>query len=225
MKFFTYPSEILSFYEIVMLKLIVFDCDGVMFDSRNANRTYYNFLLNHFDCLSMNEKEADFVHMHSVVDSVRYIFRNNEKIALEEVHKFRLETGYEPFLKYMAMEPDLVDFLKKVVKKYSLAISTNRSNTMMPLLKSFELEMYFGKVMTASNAPRPKPAPDGLIEILKHYNCKPEEAIFIGDSVVDEQHAASCNVDLIAFKNRALNGRFHVSSFLEILHLPPLKEK
>ncbi len=207
-----------------MLKLIVFDCDGVMFDSRNANCTYYNFLLNHFGCRSMNEKEADFVHIHSVVDSVRYIFRNNEKITLDEVHTFRLETGYGPFLKYMAMEPDLIDFLKTVVKKYSLAISTNRSNTMVPLLKSFELETYFGKVMTAGNASRPKPAPDALLEILKHYQYDPGEAIFIGDSVVDEQHAASCNVDLIAFRNRALNGRFHVSSFMEILELPLLKE-
>ncbi len=207
-----------------MLKLIVFDCDGVMFDSRNANHTYYNFLLDHFGCPGMNKKEADFVHMHSVIDSVRYIFRNNENISLEEVHQFRLETGYGPFLKYMAIEPDLIDFLKTVVKKYSLAISTNRSNTMMPLLKSFDLETYFGKVMTAANAPRPKPAPDALLEILEHYSCKPEEALFIGDSVVDEQHAGACNVDLIAFRNRSLNSRFHVSSFMEILELPPLRE-
>jgi len=207
-----------------MLKLIVFDCDGVMFDSKKANHTYYNFLLNQFGCQPMNEEEADFVHMHSVADSVQHIFRNYEKISLEKVHQLRLETGYKPFLKYMSIEPDLIDFLKIVAKKFSLAISTNRSNTMEPLLKSYELEAYFGKVMTAGNAPRPKPAPDALLEILEHYNCDPEEALFIGDSVIDEQHAASCNVDLIAFRNGALNGRFHVSSFMEILDLPPLRE-
>jgi phosphoglycolate phosphatase len=207
-----------------MLKLIVFDCDGVMFDSKKANRTYYNFLLNHFGCRTMNEKEAEFVHMHSVTNSINHIFARHKEIPLEDVHQLRLETGYAPFLKYMSIEPDLIDFLKTVVKQYSLAISTNRSDTMGPLLKSFELEKYFGKVMTASNAPRPKPAPDALLEILEHYNCTPEEAIFIGDSLVDEQHAASCNVDLIAFRNQSLNSRFHVSSFMEILKLPPLRE-
>lgn len=94
---------------------------------------------------------------------------------------------------------------------------------MVPLLKSSKLELYFGKVMTAGDVSHPKPAPDALLEILKHYDCDPEDAIFIGDSVVDEQHAASCKVDLIAFKNRELNSRFQVSSFMEILKLPPLR--
>ena len=208
-----------------MLKLIVFDCDGVMFDSKNANRTYYNFLLNHFGLPEMNEEELDFVHMSSVADSIQHIFRNSHAISLEKVDQLRAQTGYKPFLKYMSIEPDLIYFLKIVSKKYSLAISTNRSDTMGPLLKSYELESYFGKVMTAGNAPRPKPAPDALMEILKHYDCDPVEALFIGDTIVDEQHAASCNVDLIAFRNSALNGRYHVSSFMEILGLPPLKER
>ena len=207
-----------------MLKLIVFDCDGVMFDSKNANRMYYNFLLAQFGFGEMNENEVDFVHMHSVDESIKYIFRNYQDILLDKVHQFRRTTGYTPFLKHMTIEPDLVDFLKVTVQKYSLAISTNRTNTMIPLLQSYGLEGYFGKVMTADIAPRPKPAPDALLEILSYYNCDPGDTLFIGDSVIDEQHAASCNVDLIAFKNRTLNSRFHVSSFMEILQLPPLKE-
>jgi len=206
-----------------MLKLIVFDCDGVMFDSRNANRMYYNFLLNRFGCRDMAEEEVDFIHMHSVNDSIKYLFRNYQEISLEKVHRIRSETDYEPFLKHMTIAPDLIDFLKITEKKYSLAISTNRTNTMIPLLKSYGLESYFGKVMTATNATRPKPAPDALLEILKYYNCNPEEAIFIGDSIIDEQHAAACDVDLIAFKNRKLKSRFHVSSFMEILELAPLR--
>ncbi len=207
-----------------MLKLIVFDCDGVMFDSRNANRMYYNFLLSHFGYPEMAEEEVDFIHMHSVDDSIRYLFRNYQDFQLEKVHQLRHDTGYDPFLKHMTIAPDLVDFLKIVEKKYSLAISTNRTNTMIPLLQSYGLESYFGKIMTAENATRPKPAPDGLLEILDYYDCNPGDAIFIGDSIIDEQHASSCSVDLIAFKNRALNGRFHVSSFMEILDLAPLRD-
>ncbi|MBW2658738.1 MAG: HAD family hydrolase [Deltaproteobacteria bacterium] len=207
-----------------MLKLIVFDCDGVMFDSKNANRKYYNFLLNHFGIKEMKEDDVDFVHIHSVNESIEHIFRNHPEVSLEEIHQLRAETGYAPFLKYMAMEPDLIDFLETVRQNYSLAISTNRTDTMIPLLHSYKLEHFFGKVMTAANAPRPKPAPDALLEILTYYNCRPEDTLFIGDSVIDEQHAASCNVDLIAFRNRELNGRYHVSSFMEILKLPPFKD-
>jgi HAD superfamily hydrolase (TIGR01509 family) len=118
------------------------------------------------------------------------------------------------------MEPDLIEFLEITGKKYNLAISTNRTNTMEPLLESFNIRDYFDKVVTAGTAKRPKPAPDGMLEILEHFGCQPNEAIFIGDSIVDQQHAASSKVPLIAFRNRDLTAQYHVRSFLEILLLP-----
>lgn len=203
-----------------MLKLIVFDCDGVMFDSKAANVAFYNELLSHFGCPLMDEEEVDFVHMNSVSLSIAHIFRHTPEIDLEQVDEYRTSIGYGPFLKYMKMEPDLVEFLETTVKDYKLAISTNRTNTMIPLLQSYNIEHYFSKVVTAATAKRPKPAPDGLLEILEYFSCTPEEAIFIGDSVFDEQHAKGCGVDLISFRNKDLNAAYHVDSFMEILQLP-----
>ncbi len=208
-----------------MLKLIVFDCDGVMFDSKNANCAFYNHLLTHFGHPPMLDDELDFVHMSSVTDSVQHIFRHYTTPSLEEVHGYRGVCSYDSFLQYMVMEADLVDFLEKTRKKYHLAISTNRTNTMLPLLESYNLEDFFEKVVTAATATRPKPAPDGLIEILEHFQCIPEEAIFIGDSIIDEQHAKACDVPLIAFKSDSLQADYHVRSFTEILNLPPFTEQ
>lgn len=199
------------------LKLIVFDCDGVMFDSKAANCRYYNYLLNHFGLPDMSTEEEDFVHMHSVIDSIQHIFRHYDEPGFEDIDAFRKQGDYTPFLPYMEIAPDLIDFLEQVSPRYHLAISTNRTNTMVPLLQTYKIEHYFGKVVTAATAKRPKPAPDGLLEILTHFQCQPAEAVFIGDSVLDEQHAHSCGVDLIAFKNPKLNARYHVKSFTEIL--------
>lgn len=205
------------------LKLIVFDCDGVMFDSRKANCMYYNHLLSHFALPQMSVSEEEYVHIHSVTDSVQHIFRHYREPALEEVHIFRRQGDYSSFLPYMEMEPDLMEFLNKVKTSYHLAISTNRTNTMIPLLRRYNLEEYFGKVMTADTATRPKPAPDALLEILTHFDCQPEESIYIGDSIIDEQHAAACNVPLIAFKNPTLRAKYHVRCFMDILKLPPFQ--
>lgn len=204
-----------------MLRLIVFDCDGVMFDSKKSNTMYYNYLLAQFGLPPMNSDEEDFVHMNNVSESINHIFRHYRQPSPEEVHAFRRQTKYDPFLQYMEIEPDLRAFLEITSPKYHLAISTNRTNTMIPLLQRYGLEKYFGIVMTAETAARPKPAPDGLIAILDHFGCQPEEAVFIGDSTIDEQHAAAGKVSLIAFRNPALQARYHVQSFLEILELPP----
>jgi HAD superfamily hydrolase (TIGR01509 family) len=206
-----------------MLKLIVFDCDGVMFDSKEANINYYNHLLEHFSLTPMNEQEIEFVHMSSVADSIQHIFGKAPDIPIGHIRQYQAEIGYGPFLQYMRMEPDLIEFLEYVRPSFKLAISTNRSDTMIPLLHEHKLESYFDKVVTALTVKNPKPAPDGLLEILEHFKCHPSETIFIGDSIFDEQQATACQVDLIAFKNRQLNSTFHVSSFMEILDLKPFK--
>ncbi len=205
------------------LKLIVFDCDGVMFDSKFANQTYYNYLLQHYSYPVMDKKELEFVHMHNVTESIRHIFRHYPEQNLQDVERLREETGYAPFLKYMKMEEDLIPFLNICSPRYQLAISTNRTNTMAPILDIFNLRNYFTKVMTAENAKRPKPAPDALLEILDFYNCHAEEAIYIGDSIIDREHSAASGVRLIAFKNENLSAEYHVSSFLDILKLEPFQ--
>lgn len=206
-----------------MLKLIVFDCDGVMFDSKPANIAYYNSLLNHFSLPAMDDSEEEFVHMNSVTESVKHIFRHYQQPTIARVNEVRQQISYDPFLKYMRIEPDLIEFLELTHTKYHLAISTNRTNTMLPLLDAYGLKQYFAKVVTAHTATRPKPAPDGLLEILDHFGCTAEQAIFIGDSTIDEQHAASCDVPLVAFKSPRLHAAYHVTCFMELFNLPPFK--
>ena len=207
-----------------MLKLVVFDCDGVMFDSCEANRGYYNHLLEHFGCPLMDAEELHYVHIHNVADSICHIFRRHEQINMEAVNSYARTLDYTPYLRYMIMAPDLKDFLRRITPHCHRAVSTNRTNTMELILDMFGLRKHFEIVMTAANAPKPKPAPDALHVILDHFKLKPNEAVFIGDSTVDRDHCAAAGMDLIAFKNAALEARWHVNSFMEVLNLPPFAE-
>lgn len=201
------------------LKLVIFDCDGVMFDSREANRVYYNQLLAHFGHPPMDAGELDYVHVHHVMASVGHIFRHYpDEIAA--AHAFRQELDYTPFLQYMLMEPDLREFLAFLRPGRKTAISTNRTTTMPAILQLFELAPLFDKVVTALDVSRPKPDPEALHQILGHFGLEAGEAIYIGDSVVDEEHARAAGMRLIAFKNPALAADYHVECFMEIAKLP-----
>ena len=204
-----------------MLKLVVFDCDGVMFSSLEANRVYYNHLLKTFGCSEMDEGELQYVHTQNVTNSVQHIFRNHTHINMDEVTRYRTSLDYAQFLKHMIMEPDLLEFLQVIKPSYRTAISTNRTNTMDMILDSFALRPWFDMVVTASDTPRPKPAPDALHMILDNFQVTPDEVIFIGDSTVDRDHCAGVGIDLIGFKNPALEAKYHVESFMDILQLPP----
>jgi HAD superfamily hydrolase (TIGR01509 family) len=201
------------------LKLVIFDCDGVMFDSKEANRQYYNMLLKEFGRPDMSEEEVDYVHTHNVLDSVSFIFRNHPDPE-DEVNRFREKQDYTPYLNHMIMEPDLKEFLRYLRPEHHTAISTNRAATMPAVLKMFELEEYFDKVVTSLDVERPKPHREALVKILDHFGLNAQEAVYIGDSMVDREHSAGVDMRLIAFKNPNLNAEYHVNSFMEITSLP-----
>ncbi|GBE12777.1 fructose-1-P/6-phosphogluconate phosphatase [bacterium BMS3Bbin14] len=207
-----------------MLKLVIFDCDGVLFDSREANRAYYNHLLSRFGCPPMDEEELEYVHTHNVTASVAHIFRRHHQVDRAVVDRFRTELDYSPFLNSMIMAPDLLEFLRLIKPRYHTAISTNRTTTMPMILDIFKLRPWFEQVVTALDTPRPKPAPDGLHMILNHFGVTVGEAIYIGDSEVDREHTAGLGMELIAFRNPGLAAEYHVDRFMAIPGLQPFRQ-
>ncbi len=77
-------------------KVIAFDCDGVLFDTAESNRAYYNTLLNQLGMPDMTEEQFGFVHMHTVQESLAYLFQ--DKQALQQAQTIKKEMSYTPFV-------------------------------------------------------------------------------------------------------------------------------
>jgi len=196
------------------VRAVIFDCDGVMFDSMKANEAYYNHILTHFGKPEMSKEECGYVHMNTAKQSVTYLFRNDPK--LEDALAYRHDMSYLPFIPVMEMEPYLKEFLEYLRPTYKTAIATNRSDTMPAVLKDHGLEGCFDLVVTCLDVEHPKPDPESLIKILHHFGLSPEEAIYIGDSQIDEMTAHAAGVPLVGYKNPRLSAVFHVRHFKEV---------
>ncbi len=199
------------------IKLVAFDCDGVMFDTEKANRFYYSDILQHFGRPAITEEQFGFVHMHTVNESMAYLFPDEN--LLEAAHAFRKTLGYRKYLGYHTMEPQLVSLLEKLRPQIKTAVATNRTDTMDKLLAEFNLDGYFDLVVTSSDVKRPKPHPDALLKILDHFGLAPHQAIYIGDSRVDELAAKAANIPLAAYRNRDLTADYYIDSLGEIAKL------
>ena len=199
---------------MAQVQLVIFDCDGVMFDSRGANEAYYNHILIHFKKPPMNREQADYVHMHTADQSVAYLFRDDPRV--EQALAYRHEISYHPFIPAMRMEPYLMAFLEYLRPQHKTAISTNRSDTMHRVLLEHGLEGYFDLVVSSLDVKRPKPDPESLLKILGHFDLAPHEAICIGDSKIDELAARAARIPLVAYKNSRLSAAFAVEHFKEI---------
>ncbi len=194
-----------------MIKLVAFDCDGVLFDSRQANIAFYNAILGHFGQPRLNPEAEDYVHSHTVFASLEYIFQGYG--PLDDVFAFYRTLDYQPFIPMMVEEPHLREFLGYLRPGFFTALATNRTATTGSVLSYHGLTADFDLVVSAQDVSRPKPHPESFQRILRHFKLTPREAIYIGDSEVDENFAANAGVDLVAYRNPRLNAAHHLDSF------------
>jgi len=193
------------------LRLVIFDCDGVLFDSRESNRAFYNQLLSERGKSRLTEEGLSYVHMHTVFEAVDYLFP--EPGEREAVHAFRQSIDPEPFIHLMVEEPGLREFLDYLRPGVKTAIATNRTTTIRQVLSLHGLSEFFDLVVSALDVAHPKPHPESLNKILVHFQVRPDEAVYIGDSVVDAEAARRAGIPLIAYKNPQLEADLHVESF------------
>ncbi len=199
------------------ISAVIFDCDGVMFDSRQANVNYYNSLLAHFNLGPMNKDEEAFVHMHTAGESVRHIFRRTPLV--EEAQEFRREVDYSPFIKDMIMEPGLKELLRDLKPQFGLAVATNRSNTIGDVLELNGLKEFFDIVVSSLDVQNPKPHPESIFKILDRFQISPEQSVYVGDSPVDYETARASGVHFFSYKNKALEADYHVDYLMDIASL------
>lgn len=196
------------------IRAVIFDCDGVMFDTREANAAYYNAILARFDRPPLTDAQFRFVHMHTVDESLAHLFDDKEVLAAARA--YRREVSYLPFFGRMRMEPDLRDLLDWLRPTYRTAIATNRTDTMNRVLEVHGLTDAFDLVVCASDVPRPKPFPDALCRICETFSLAPDQALYIGDSQVDEQAARAAGMPFVAYADPSLDADFRVDRLSEV---------
>lgn len=196
-----------------MLKLVGFDCDGVLFDSRQANIAFYNAILDRFGQPRLTEQATDYVHSHTFRESLDYIFQDFPDI--DAVLEYCRTLDYQPFIPMMQEEPHLREFLHYLRPAFKTALATNRTTTTHVVLEQHRLADQFDLVVCALDVSRPKPHPESFWRILEHFGLRPDQVIYIGDSLVDEEFAANAGVPLIAFRNPNLKAAYHLESFAQ----------
>ena len=196
------------------ISAVIFDCDGVMFDSRQANINYYNHILEHFNLPPMTEDEVSFVHMNTADESVRHIFKGTPYTA--QAQEYKKEVDYTPFINDMIIDPELKDLLRGLRPNFGLAVATNRSTTIGKVLEWNGLDQYFDMVVSSLDVKNPKPHPEPLLKILDFFGIDPLESLYVGDSLIDYQTARAAGVPFIACKNKELEADYHVDSLMDI---------
>jgi phosphoglycolate phosphatase len=197
---------------------VIYDCDGVLFDSIEANMRLYNDLCSAVGRIPLKEEEIEYVHTHTVYEAIHFIFGEDnelEKRALESLKQVDLRE----YIVYLKMEPHLLQMLN-LLKANGIprAINTNRTTSMKYIMERFHLGPFFDMVVTALDVTHPKPHPESIEKIVQKLDLNKEETVFIGDSEVDQQTAKSSGIKFISYKNREIANDAFIEDHLDLLN-------
>ncbi len=200
------------------IRCVIYDCDGVLFDSIEANMRLYNDLCSAVGRVPLKEEEIKYVHTHTVYEAVHFIFGEEdglEKRALESLKQIDLRE----YVVYLKMEPHLFHILNLLKTSGILrVINTNRTTSMKHIMERFHLEPFFDMVVTALDVTHPKPHPESIEKIIQTLNLNKKETVFVGDSEVDQQTAQSSGIKFISYKNREIANDAFIEDHLDLLN-------
>jgi phosphoglycolate phosphatase len=203
----------------VKIRCVIYDCDGVLFDSIGANEKLYNDLAASAGRLPLTREELTFVHCHTVFESVRFMSGNDNGLQ-EKALALLKQVDFKKYIDFLKMEPYLIETLTLLKEKgIRRVVNTNRTTTMPHIMERFGLRPYFDMVVTALDVKNPKPHRESVDKIVDAFNLDRKEVVFVGDSEVDQQAAEAAGVKFIAYKNRELAGTASINDHRDVLRL------
>jgi phosphoglycolate phosphatase len=201
------------------IECVIYDCDGVLFDSLDANNRLYNRIAAASGRGELTRDELDYCHTHTVYEAIRRLFPSDaeaEKKALEILRGI----DFRDFVVFLKMEPHLIETLTALKERgIKRAICTNRTTSMKFIMEKFGLSPYFDMVVTALDVKHPKPHPESAEKILEALKTGNDAALFLGDSEVDKETAMTAGIRFIAYKNEAIAETGNINDHLDLLEL------
>ncbi len=201
------------------VRCVIYDCDGVLFDSLDANKRLYNDLCAASGRPPVNEEELRYVHCHTVFEAVHFMFGQDDGLE-KKAQEWLKQVDFRNYIPFLKMEPHLLEALT-ALKEHGIlrAINTNRTTSMPFVMERFGLRPYFEMVVTALDVENPKPHPESIEKIVKALKLDKAEVLLVGDSEVDRQAAQSAGIKFVAYKNREMENKTVIDDHLAILRL------
>lgn len=185
---------------------MIFDCDGVLFDSHRANVGYYNAIRDRLGLAPMDatwERACHFLAASQLFDEMF----GPDPGRRAEVRAVAREVDYAPFYALMEPAPGLHAVLERLAGRHRLAMATNRGSTAAEVVRRFGLDRWLEAAVGVLDVARPKPHPDVIETCLARLGVAPGHAVYVGDAESDLAAARSAGVHFVAVGGDAWSPR------------------
>jgi HAD superfamily hydrolase (TIGR01549 family) len=194
-------------------KAVFFDMDGVLLDSFDAWLSVVNATANHFGYPPIEKQAFRAIFGSSTQADVDTFF---PKHSVAEIEAF-YAANFASYAAAATVLPGASHILDELdTRGIPTAVITNTPSTIArPLLES--LGLIPNALVAADNVVNPKPAPDMIFRACEVLDLEPWDVMIVGDSVSDQQAAATAGVLFVGFGG--ITGNFTLSYLEDVLGL------
>lgn len=201
-----------------MLKAVLFDVDGVLMDSFEANLKFFQDLMTQTGYQPPTREEfPTFFHL-SMLDAIQAMTKTESDEEVKRIWEIGKNTKVGYLSKLITSPKGLEKVIETLSDKYLLGIVTSRiQESVFELPQLAKLKNRFKVVVAFPDTTHHKPHPEPLLLAAQKLHVKPEECIYIGDVENDVIAAHAAGMMVIIYSTHSVDqADLSTSSFVKI---------
>lgn len=179
-----------------MIKVIIFDLDGLLIDSQPLQYEAYNSVFSKYGA-PMSLKDW-YSWVHKGWHSKNWIEKNNLSLQADKIRDEKKKIYDKLVRDKLQFKPGAFNLINKLQKNYRLCVaSSSRIESIRLALDKFKIIPKFEKILSDTEMQRGKPHPDIFLKTAQLMNVKPSECVVIEDSVAGLKAAKAAGMRCI----------------------------
>ena len=202
-----------------MIKAVLFDVDGVLLDSFEANFAYYSELLQRVGYPPPTKEEFTLAMHFTLKDTIQALTHSSSDGEIKRIADIGKDS-FEEFYQFdlLTMPQSAEKTIEELHKTYQLGIVTSRFKraiyTMPQLVK---LKQCFQVAVGFEDTTNHKPDPEPLLFACEKLQITPEETVYVGDAQSDMLAGKAAGMKVILFaKKNFVNADAYTISFKDL---------
>ncbi len=179
------------------IKLVIFDFDGTLADTKENIILTFQMTMKELGVEIKSRQECAATIGLTLEDAFKVLYPGmaaEKYILLRDTYRRIFKENRKILVP--GLFPEVMETLEELRRRgYLMSIASSRlSPSLHSFLEDMKIAHLFEYAVGGDNVEHPKPAPDAVLQILRHYNLSAEEAFVVGDMPFDINMATNAGV-------------------------------
>ena len=179
------------------IKLVIFDFDGTLADTKENIILTFQMTMKELGVEIKSRQECAATIGLTLEDAFKVLYPGmaaEKYVLLRDTYRRIFKENRKILVP--GLFPEVMDTLEELRRRgYLMSIASSRlSPSLHSFLEDMKIAHLFEYAVGGDNVEHPKPAPDAVLQILRHYNLSAEEAFVVGDMPFDINMATNAGV-------------------------------